>query len=75
MPPVIFTSTVFGLLQSFGLMNQSSVVTNLKYAIFSRVQAVQPPILAIAHIAQIWGPNTNNNIYILTHEYSSTGFE
>ena len=24
---------------------------------------------------QIWGPNVNNNIYILTHEYSSTGFE
>ena len=24
---------------------------------------------------QIWLPNVNNNIYILTHEYSSTGFE
>ena len=24
---------------------------------------------------QIWGPNVNNNIYILKHEYSSTGFE
>ena len=24
---------------------------------------------------QIWRPNVNNNIYILTHEYSSTGFE
>ena len=24
---------------------------------------------------QIWGPNVNNNIYILRHEYSSTGFE
>ena len=24
---------------------------------------------------QIWGPNVNNNIYILTHENSSTGFE
>ena len=24
---------------------------------------------------QIWGPNVNNDIYILTHEYSSTGFE
>ena len=24
---------------------------------------------------QIWGPNVNNNVYILTHEYSSTGFE
>ena len=25
--------------------------------------------------SQIWGPNVNNNIYIMTHEYSSTGFE
>ena len=25
--------------------------------------------------SQIWGPNVNNNIYILTHEYSSIGFE
>ena len=24
---------------------------------------------------QILGPNVNNNIYILTHEYSSTGFK
>ena len=24
---------------------------------------------------QIWGPNVNNNIYILTPEYSSTEFE
>ena len=24
---------------------------------------------------QIWGPNVNNNIYFLKHEYSSTGFE
>ena len=24
---------------------------------------------------QIWRPNVNNKIYILTHEYSSTGFE
>ena len=24
---------------------------------------------------QIWGPNVNNNIYILIHEYSLTGFE
>ena len=24
---------------------------------------------------QIWGPNVNNNIYILAHDYSSTGFE
>ena len=24
---------------------------------------------------QMWEPNVNNNIYILTHEYSSTGFE
>ena len=24
---------------------------------------------------QIWGPNVNNNIYILIPEYSSTGFE
>ena len=24
---------------------------------------------------QIWGPNVNNNIFILTHEYSSTGFK
>ena len=24
---------------------------------------------------QIWGPNVNNNIYILICEYSSTGFE
>ena len=24
---------------------------------------------------QISGPNVNNNIYILRHEYSSTGFE
>ena len=24
---------------------------------------------------QIWGPNVNNNIYILIHEYSPTGFE
>ena len=24
---------------------------------------------------QIWGPTVTNNIYILIHEYSSTGFE
>ena len=24
---------------------------------------------------QIWGPNVNKNIYILRHEYSSTGIE
>ena len=24
---------------------------------------------------QIWGPNVNNNIYILTHKFSSIGFE
>ena len=26
-------------------------------------------------LPQIWGPNVTNNIYILTHEYSSAGFE
>ena len=47
------------------------------FRVHCKLSQVQPPISAIVHIAirQIWGPNVNNNIYILTHECSSTGFE